>query len=697
MATYHIPPPSQLCLKGDMVENVKMFKAAWNNWMIATGLTEKLGDDAGKRMVAATLLSVVGMEAVRVVNTLPRFTEEVKINPTDLLKELESHFVPERHVLFERYKFNMAIQTESESTDAFVVRLRTLIQSCEYEALEESILRDRLVIGTHDRRSRDRLLRERPVPNLARSIEVMKAAELSKQYVVSTNLAQEKELHAYDKTGRNRAHGKSGKSGKSEKTGSPSDCGYCGLVHKKGQCTAYGKDCSKCGRKHHFARMCRDGKKDATEDKKGNEKKGKDKKVHHTENEQVDSDDSGSSEQVDSEDSCSSDLFHARKNSRIGAVSDSQKNKFMVDMYFSTDYPRVKKVQLDTGATCSAMSVSDLHEILQDATAKLEPAQGNIKLYDGTIVQPLGTYTLKVSVAGGNPCTIKFDIVPKAPWPIIDGNTCVKNQWITMEIHSITGTKTNTPLTRENVIKEYNDVFKGLGCLPGDYHIELDPSVKPVQHAPRRIPVPLKAMLKNKISELEKMGVIEKVDGPSDWISSLVAVKKGDKLRICIDPRDLNKAIKRPKFQMPTVDEVLPNLAQAKVFSVLDAKDGFFQIKLDKASSKLTTFWTPFGKYRYRRCPFGISSAPEEYQRRQKELLEGLAGVDVIADDIICYGCGETVEEAEADHDRNFIAILERARKVNLKLNSKKMMFKLDCVPYMGHLLTKNGVKADPR
>ena len=62
MATYQIPPPSQLCLKGDMVENVKMFKAAWNNWMIATGLTEKLGDDAGKRLVAATLLSVVGTE-----------------------------------------------------------------------------------------------------------------------------------------------------------------------------------------------------------------------------------------------------------------------------------------------------------------------------------------------------------------------------------------------------------------------------------------------------------------------------------------------------------------------------------------------------------------------------------------------------------------------------------------------------------
>ena len=117
------------------------------------------------------------------------------------------------------------------------------------------------------------------------------------------------------------------------------------------------------------------------------------------------------------------------------------------------------------------------------------------------------------------------------------------------------------------------------------------------------------------------------------------------------------------------MDEILPKLAKAKVFTVLDAKDGFFQIKLDEESSYLTTFWTPFARYRYERCPFGILSAPEEYQRRQKEILEGLEGVDVIADDIICYGSGETNEEAIQDHDKNLLAFLERATKANLKFN----------------------------
>ena len=106
----------------------------------------------------------------------------------------------------------------------------------------------------------------------------------------------------------------------------------------------------------------------------------------------------------------------------------------------------------------------------------------------------------------------------------------------------------------------------------------------------------------------------------------MLTVKKPGKLRICIDPRDLNKAIKRSHYIMPTLEDILPNLANAKVFSVLDAKEGFWHIKLDESSSFLTTFWTPVGRYRWLRLPFGISSAPEKFQRRQHEVLEGLTG-----------------------------------------------------------------------
>ena len=147
--------------------------------------------------------------------------------------------------------------------------------------------------------------------------------------------------------------------------------------------------------------------------------------------------------------------------------------------------------------------------------------------------------------------------------------------------------------------------------------------------------------------------------------NSLEAVQKPGKLRVCIDPRDLNRANKRPQYQMPTIAEVLLKLAIAKVFTVLDAKVSFYLVKIDEESSLLTTFWTPFGRYRYLRMPQGISSAPEEYQRRQNEELASLNGVEVITDRILRY------EDALKDHDSSLLNLLDRARIMDLKLNKR--------------------------
>ena len=96
-----------------------------------------------------------------------------------------------------------------------------------------------------------------------------------------------------------------------------------------------------------------------------------------------------------------------------------------------------------------------------------------------------------------------------------------------------------------DLIIEYEDTFTGLDCLPGKYHIEVDENVTLVQHAPRRVPISLKNELKAHLEALEASNVITLVKEPTKWISSMVAVCKSEKLRLCIDPKDLNRAIKR--------------------------------------------------------------------------------------------------------------------------------------------------------
>ena len=169
----------------------------------------------------------------------------------------------------------------------------------------------------------------------------------------------------------------------------------------------------------------------------------------------------------------------------------------------------------------------------------------------------------------------------------------------------------------------------------------------------------------------------------------MVAVVKPNKLRICIDPRDLNEAIKREHFPMTIIEEVVADMPHAKVVSVLDATLGYWQVKLDEASSKLCTFFTPFGRYRFTRLPSGIKSAPEVFQNHMPELFSDVEGVKVIVDDILVW------DKDDEEHDARLEQVLRRAREVNLKFNAKKCEIKQE-VPYVGHVLSKDGLKADP-
>ena len=193
-----------------------------------------------------------------------------------------------------------------------------------------------------------------------------------------------------------------------------------------------------------------------------------------------------------------------------------------------------------------------------------------------------------------------------------------------------------------------------------------------------------------KIKALWHYGIITKVTEPTEWVSSMVAAKKKntDELRICIDPRDLNKALMRPHHPLKTVEEVASTIPNETVFSILDAKSAFWHIPLDNKSSYYTTFSTVLGHYKYLRMPYGITSGSEVYQQAIEQLLEGLS-CKVIVDDILVYGANIH------DHDQNLMQVIDRIRQIIFSLNAQKCKFRLYEVKYVGNAFTSQGLLPD--
>ncbi len=178
----------------------------------------------------------------------------------------------------------------------------------------------------------------------------------------------------------------------------------------------------------------------------------------------------------------------------------------------------------------------------------------------------------------------------------------------------------------EDVTKQFPELFTGLGRLKDNYKIELKSDATPFAlTTPRRVPLPLLPKVKAELQCMEDLGVIAKIDTPTEWCAGMVVVPKQEgNVRICVDLTKLNASVCRERVMLPSMEYILAQIGEAKYFSKLDANSGFWQIELDPESSELTTFITPFGRYRFKRLPFGITSGPEHFQRRMSELLQGL-------------------------------------------------------------------------
>ena len=267
--------------------------------------------------------------------------------------------------------------------------------------------------------------------------------------------------------------------------------------------------------------------------------------------------------------------------------------------------------------------------------------------------------------------------------------TCEQLNIVTINVDQISPS-VPTISSIDDLTHQYPKQFDTIGNFKGTAKLKLKDDAIPFIDAPRKCPIHIKDELKAELDKMERQEVIRKVDEHTDWVSSLAYTTKRDgSLRICLDPQKLNNALRRCPHKIPTLEELNPMFTNAKIFTKLDAKAGYWAVKLDESSQLLTTFRTPFGRYCWRRLPFGLNNSQDIFQARMDSILEGLKGVVSIADDVCVFGA------TEKEHDVNLINLMERAKREGLVFNSTKCHIKKSEISFFGNTYTKDGIKPD--
>ena len=716
------PPPELEIGSPQLATRWRTWRREWENYAIAVELTGK-----PHAVQVAVFLNCAGGEAQEVASHFSGWSTEQGLD--ELVSRFEAFCVPRQNVVRERYNFYTRGQKPDESVSQYLSALRSLAATCAFPD-QDNMLRDRLCIGVSNRNIQAALL---------------KRADLTLQMAIDIALSEEAANRDVKVLGKEpqSEHVDLAAVSEPNRPQSPRKCKFCGREHAmiRSRCPAWGKVCLVCGQANHFAcsTVCNSrrpppgssrqrgparqfagrpaaaaaatvgaaaaGRAQLTADRPG---------VPPT-------DSSGATEPWDV---LSSAAIHP------GETPPSKAHKTLV-----TVAGNPVTFLIDSGSECDVLTWDDYVRVTNDAQGvRLRPCHTALRMYDGALVtcegkrslcfvNPLSRrkHTLQCKVVNSAISSIlslttsvelglidvrdcdPLDYVPVPPppaaSPAVDNATDMGRDLTSARPSALTPRSGCESDDQSRVKAAYQDVFdKGsVGLVADNYEIVTDPSAVPVVEAPRRVRVHIREKLKKKLDDLEALGVISHITEPTDWVSNPVIVDKpnGD-IRLCIDPRFLNRAVRREHYPTPTVDEVTARMTGAKVFSLVDASCAFWQIGLSARSARLCCFHTPFGRYIWNRLPYGVKCSSEIWQRMMHELIMGLEGVEVIADDFVVFGRGNTRAEAEQDHNRNLAAFLARARERNLRLNPDKFRYKVTELKWMGHVLSAGGLKPDP-
>ena len=244
------------------------------------------------------------------------------------------------------------------------------------------------------------------------------------------------------------------------------------------------------------------------------------------------------------------------------------------------------------------------------------------------------------------------------------------------------------PLTKQDILDIYSDVFTRIGKFPGmPYKFQLKENAKPMRHAPRKVPIHLQDAFHKEIRNLEKLGILEETKDVTEWVNSFVIVEKiptdsnssqghskDSKLRICLDPRDLNEALEREPYYTWSIEEIMAKFHGMTRFTIADFNKGYWMVELDPESRKYTMMALDIGRFQWTRLPMGSIVAQDVFQRKLDGIFLDIPGVTGIADDMVIYGRsnlehGQTSDQLSGHLQKEYIDIESRQNAVQTSKN----------------------------
>ena len=609
----------------------------------------------------AVLLTVIGAPTYSLLKSLlaPERPSSKKL--AELVSTLKNHFSPKPSVIAERFKFHGRYQKEGESIAQYIVELRKLASTCDFGSFLSESLRDRFVCGLRDRAIQKKLL---SVVDLT----FKRASELALAMEIADKNTQEfKPFSGSEVKNVSRETARKGRGQFSDRTkfqgfqtGTKSKglkCFRCAGSHAPNLCKFKEEKCYNCSKKGHIAKVCR--------------AKHFKSKVFKTK--YVDQDDSNDEDPTEEE----LGLY--------GVYTMPEVRKYQVNI--RVDNENIV-MEIDTGAAVSIIP-QELYET-KLSHLPLSKSKVVLKTYSGERLQVLGEVQLPVQYQGQSAKLTAF--IVKGNNPALLGRdwlTKLKLDWsriFTVKSESVPGSVTE-------VLDKYSSLFsEGYGTVK-DFkaQIHLKENVQPKFCKARTVPFALKEAVDKELDRLEAEGIIYKVDC-SEWATPVVVVPKADKsVRLCGDYKvTVNPCIEVPQHPLPAAEEIFATLTGGTVFTKLDLAHAYQQLELDEHAQELLTINTHRGLYRYKRLPFGVSSAPAIFQAVLEHIIRGLERVRCRLDDILVN------EKSTSEHLKLLDEVLRRLEQHGIKLRKSKCVFLQPYVEYLGHGVDKEGIHPLP-